>query len=675
MENKRFYLLSLLVILFITVCSCEDDREELPNTSGSITFPSTEDTRPVFPSKGGTTSLSFTAKENWAATTTNTRSNNWMTISPTSGGKGNAKITITVMPNDTNNERSAIITLNCEGNSEEIIVTQKPKDRSYIERSALIALYKATNGDSWTNNTNWCSDKPINEWYGISASATGVENILLSENGLEGTIPEEIGNLSELHILDLSRNNLEGEIPTSIGNLTKVTYLKLSDNRLSGNIPKEIGNMVSLVEFDIANYTFNAAGGTIVIDPETGEVTGGGTAQNSLSGPIPVELCQLPNLRELFMSGNKLSGEIPEEIWNMPSLTGLGLSQNLLTGSIPSSIRNAKKLKQLWLSNNLLTGTLPDEMCELSNLEEFIVHNTTHKIVAGWMVKNTEYNHITGTLPENIGNLKKLKQLCIGSVGLTGELPKSIWTCESMEVLTMPNAGEKYPNTFTGIIPEEIVNMKNLYDFDITGNKFTGTIPKGITKLTNLRGFIVDKNNIEGVIPEDIGKLIGLSYFEAEYNKLEGSIPKSICNLVKLQNFCISGNKIEGNIPEEIRTLKKLEAFWASNNNLVGNIPIGFAELPDLRGLIVRGNRLSGVVPREIVLLPMWEKHDIYKDILPQQEGYSLTIEYEKTQFRIQKLFTNKIIKNISKYYQMGNQMVFETEHERGNIAITKDRF
>lgn len=669
MKNRKFYLLSLLVILFVTVCSCEDDA------SSPISFPSSEDTRPLFLSEGGTTSFSFTAAGDWTAAFANTHSDDWITISPTSGGKGNAKITITVMPNDTNNERSAIITLNCEGNSEEIIVTQKPKDRSSIERAALIALYKATNGDKWTNNTNWCSNKPVGEWYGVGVGSTGVQDIILPENGLKGSIPEEIGNLSELQILYLSSNNLEGEIPKTIGNLTKVTHLKLSDNRLSGSIPKEIGNMVSLKEFDIANYTFSAAGGTIVIDPETGEVTGGRTAQNSISGPIPVELCKLPNLSKLYMDGNKLSGEIPEEIWNMPSLTYLGLSQNLLTGRISSGVGKAKNLKQLILSNNLLIGTLPDEICGLSNLEEFHIDNSTYKIVAGWIVKNTEHNHITGKIPENIGNLKKLRELCVSSIGLTEDLPRSIWECESMEVLALGNGIGKYSNAFTGIIPEDIVNLRNLYSLTITGNQFTGTIPKSITKLTNIGVIAIDDNNLEGTIPEDIGSLVGLRTFWASYNNLNGSIPKSICNLINLQTFSIDANKIEGVIPELVGNLKKLDTFWASNNNLVGNIPIGFAELPDLRSLILNGNRLNGIVPREIVQLPIWEKYDdIYRDILPQQEGYNLTIDNEEVRIITRNSFINKSSETISRGNQIGNQIVFETEHGRQSIAIIKDR-
>lgn len=318
---------------------------------------------------------------------------------------------------------------------------------------------------------------------------------------------------------------------------------------------------------------------------------------------------------------------------------------------------------------------MPDEICGLSNLEEFHIDNSTYKIVAGWIVKNTEHNHITGKIPENIGNLKKLRELCVSSIGLTEDLPRSIWECESMEVLALGNGIGKYSNAFTGIIPEDIVNLRNLYSLTITGNQFTGTIPKSITKLTNIGVISIDDNNLEGIIPEDIGNLVGLRTFWASYNNLNGSIPKSICNLINLQTFSIDDNKIEGVIPELVGNLKKLDTFWASNNNLVGGIPIGFAELPDLRSLILKGNRLNGMVPREIVQLPIWEKYDdIYRDILPQQEGYNLTIDNEEVRIITRNSFINKSSETISRGNQIGNQIVFETEHGRQSIAIIKDR-
>ena len=34
-------------------------------------------------------------------------------------------------------------------------------------RKVLIKLYHDTNGDNWVHNDNWCSDRPIEEWYGV----------------------------------------------------------------------------------------------------------------------------------------------------------------------------------------------------------------------------------------------------------------------------------------------------------------------------------------------------------------------------------------------------------------------------------------------------------------------------------------------------------------------------
>ena len=48
--------------------------------------------------------------------------------------------------------------------------------------------------------------------------------------------------------LDLSNSGLTGEIPPEIGNLINLSYLNLEDNQLTGSIPPEIGNLTKLDE-------------------------------------------------------------------------------------------------------------------------------------------------------------------------------------------------------------------------------------------------------------------------------------------------------------------------------------------------------------------------------------------------------------------------------------------
>ena len=41
------------------------------------------------------------------------------------------------------------------------------------DREALIALYNATGGDNWGENTGWLSDAPLGEWYGVATDDNG----------------------------------------------------------------------------------------------------------------------------------------------------------------------------------------------------------------------------------------------------------------------------------------------------------------------------------------------------------------------------------------------------------------------------------------------------------------------------------------------------------------------
>ena len=64
------------------------------------------------------------------------------------------------------------------------------------ERAALIAIYNATGGNSWERSDNWCSDKPIGQWYGVHTNIKGrVDKIDLHGN-ITGRIPPEIGEFS-----------------------------------------------------------------------------------------------------------------------------------------------------------------------------------------------------------------------------------------------------------------------------------------------------------------------------------------------------------------------------------------------------------------------------------------------------------------------------------------------
>lgn len=110
----------------------------------------------------------------------------------------------------------------------------------HIDYNALEALYIATDGDNWVNNTNWCSDTPLEEWYGVYTYQGRVYAIDLFNNNLTGTLPEEISQLTELKSLNLASNSIKGSIPECYGKLKKLSQLALYNNLMSGQIPSSL---------------------------------------------------------------------------------------------------------------------------------------------------------------------------------------------------------------------------------------------------------------------------------------------------------------------------------------------------------------------------------------------------------------------------------------------------
>ena len=124
------------------------------------------------------------------------------------------------------------------------------------------------------------------------------------ENGT-GVVTNEKGRVVRL---DLSENGLSGEIPAELGNLANLLELLLFDNGLSGEIPVELGNLANLLTLELDG--------------------------NELTGEIPPELGNLVNLKRLYLSRNELTGGIPAELDNLVRLVALGLPGNLLSECI-----------------------------------------------------------------------------------------------------------------------------------------------------------------------------------------------------------------------------------------------------------------------------------------------------------------------------------------------------
>lgn len=157
-----------------------------------------------------------------------------------------------------------------------------------VERDALMALYNSTDGPNWTNNTNWGTASPVSTWYGIKVeSFNGIYRVTwinVPSNNLTGTLPQELGNLTELTLLGFYNNQLSGELPISISNCTKLDTLALDYNNFHGNIPVVYKNLIAMESLYLSG--------------------------NNLTGDVSSIYSFMPNLERLYLNENNFEGSL-----------------------------------------------------------------------------------------------------------------------------------------------------------------------------------------------------------------------------------------------------------------------------------------------------------------------------------------------------------------------------
>ena len=206
------------------------------------------------------------------------------------------------------------------------------------DRAALVAFYHATNGNKWrrAKSVGWLTDAPLDKWYGVDTDRNGrVTELDLTESGLTGYIPAELGNLSNLTALYLDYNRLSGPLPVELGNLSNLTALYLHDNRLSGPLSPSLGGLINLTELDLVN--------------------------NQFTGWIPPELGGLINMSVVWLAGNEWVGCIPDALRDVPlnDLEVLGLDFCDALPAVPSFVGGNNFLVKLkWEPSSDVDGHL-----------------------------------------------------------------------------------------------------------------------------------------------------------------------------------------------------------------------------------------------------------------------------------------------------------------------------
>jgi hypothetical protein len=169
-----------------------------------------------------------------------------------------------------------------------------------VQRYVVATIYYATGGRSWSNQLKWLTNVTECRWFQGSEgdfcgeNGTALQSLNQSKNALIGKIPDEIGLLTSLTVIDLALNQISGTLLTQLGSLTALTHLDLSSNRFTGTVPSEVGSLAALTALSLYD--------------------------NGLIGNVPSELGSLTALTHLSLSGNTFTGTVPSELGSLTRL-------------------------------------------------------------------------------------------------------------------------------------------------------------------------------------------------------------------------------------------------------------------------------------------------------------------------------------------------------------------
>lgn len=198
-------------------------------------------------------------------------------------------------------------------------------------------------------NFSYNNFSSVGQYQKFKASYHTLQTCDLSYNNIEQHISEILHDTPpSIEELLLTENLIHGALPNPLPALERLRRFHLNKNLLSGTIPAIPRSFPLLRELNLSMNKNNRTDNDRV----------------GLSGMIPMDWSNLPDIRLIDLSHNKLTDEIPPGIGNLPELKVLNVSDNMLSNNfIPTELgKLAGSLEVFDARNNILTGLIPSQL-------------------------------------------------------------------------------------------------------------------------------------------------------------------------------------------------------------------------------------------------------------------------------------------------------------------------
>ncbi|KAK9041858.1 hypothetical protein V6N11_016947 [Hibiscus sabdariffa] len=354
------------------------------------------------------------------------------------------------------------------------------------------------------------------------------------------------GSLHNLRYLNLSNSAFEGSIPPQLGNLTNIQYLDLHDT-LSNYLFKEdlqwLTILTKLKFLDLSGITLSKASDWFEVTNALPSLIVLSLSNCDLD-PVPaLKNVKFSSLGTLDLSYNTFSNSIFTWIFTLTSPVSLDLGHNSFRGHHPGGLRNMPSLAYLSLSSNQFNSSIPDWLFRLNHLQYL----------------NLNSNNLQGTISEDVGNLTSSMSLSFADNNLQGAALRSLGNLCSL--ITLDLSGVRLSQDMSDVLESLSGCLSDgLESLFLVNCELPGHLSYQLGRFKNLRDLYVTKISISGPIPYSLGKLASLRQVDLSKNQFNGSFPEWLGQLRELELLWIGESVVSEVHFSNVTRLKLLQA-------------------------------------------------------------------------------------------------------------------